>query len=85
MCYPRKTWLGKYNASRSQWIDAYRAARCLVKAGGEPNPSLSGIEWKAQLIVAFDRTRVDPLATPVSSRLAANKIIQEIVEELEHD
>lgn len=82
MCFPRKASLGRYNANRTQWKRAYREARCKIGDGCSPNHLLSGIEWKAQLIVADERERIDPLTIPVLNRLAAQKIIEEILSQL---
>jgi len=35
--------------------------------------------WKAGLVVAYDRPALDPLACPVGSRLAAYRMINEIL------
>lgn len=79
MCFPRKTSLGRYSGTKAQWRSAYRAARIANAQGIPPNPVNSGIEWKAQLIVAYERPSLDPLACSVLGRLAAYRIIDEIV------
>lgn len=79
MALARKAYLGRYNASKANWINAFRAARCLMRAGGSPDPALSGIEWKAQRIVAYERASVDPLTIPMENRLIAHKLICEIL------
>jgi hypothetical protein len=81
MCFPRKPSLGRYSGTREQWAIAFRNARITMKAERCPDPSLSGIAWKAQLIVAYDRTWTDPLAIPALDRLAAKKIIDSILDE----
>ncbi|WP_435582058.1 hypothetical protein AB8K35_26940 (plasmid) [Klebsiella pneumoniae] len=43
--------------------------------------SLSGIAWKAQLIVAHERGRIDSLAVPLDARLIAKNLIDEILAE----
>ncbi|WP_417447060.1 hypothetical protein [Kangiella sp.] len=79
MCFPRKPSLGRYSGTRAEWHCAYRAARVAAGQGLPPNPAYSGIQWKAQLIVAYERPLLDPLACSVLGRLAAYRIIEEIV------
>jgi hypothetical protein len=51
-------------------------------SGKEPDASLSGIAfWKAQLIVAHERGRIDSLAVPLDARLIAKNLIDEILAE----
>lgn len=79
MCFLRKPSLGQYNVSRSDWLQAYRSARSSARKGNGPNPKHSGIEWKAELIVANERGEwVDPLVCPVEGRLEAQRIINSI-------
>ena len=87
MCFPRKPSLGRYSATRADWSRCYRQARIAAGRGLAPDPKSSGIAWKAQLIVAFERRGHDPLAYPVQCRLNAHRIINEIRAEeivLEH-
>lgn len=78
----RKSGLGRYRAGRTEWRAAYRLARLLIGGGAKPNAILQGVEWKAQLIVAHDRSDiVDPLMLPVSVRLDAQRMINEIIAE----
>jgi len=80
MCFKRKPGLGRYNGSRAEWYCAYRNARVLQRDGREPNPATAGIEWKASLIVAFERNGSgDPLQGPVASRLTMNRLIDELL------
>lgn len=79
MCFPRKASLGRYSGTRAQWRRAYRNARLAAANGLPPDPANSGLIWKAGLIVAYDRPAVDPLACPVGSRLAAYRMINEIL------
>jgi len=79
MCFPRKPSLGRYHGSRLQWQQAYREARIAAAQGIPPDPARSGIVWKAQLIVAYDRPRLDDLALPVQGRLAAQRLINEVL------
>lgn len=82
MCFPRKPSLGHYSGNRAQWTVAYRAGRIAEKCLSAPDPSTSGLPWKARLIVSFERhAHQDPLSLPVSTRLAARRLINEIVEE----
>ncbi|EOW9552614.1 hypothetical protein ACY3XD_002665 [Vibrio cholerae] len=50
-------------------------------AGKEPDASLSGVAWKAQLIVDHERGRIDSLAVPLEARLIAKNLIDEILAE----
>jgi hypothetical protein len=80
VCFQRKPSLGRYNGSRACWQRAYRAARVAAKDGGNPKPAHSGIQWKAELIVAYERDdAVDPLACPVANRLEAQRLIDQIL------
>jgi len=81
MCFQRKVGLGRYNSTRPEWLTAYRNARCMRNSGKEPDASLSGIAWKAQLIVAHERDRIDNLAVPIEVRLIAKNLINEILVE----
>ncbi|AXZ35244.1 hypothetical protein AM374_00680 (plasmid) [Salmonella enterica subsp. enterica serovar Senftenberg] len=51
------------------------------KPGAVHDASLSGIAWKAQLIVAHERGRIDSLAVPLDARLIAKNLIDEILAE----
>jgi len=62
-----------------QWRRAYREARIAAGKGLPPDPARSGIVWKAQLIVAYDRPRLDDLALPIQGRLAAQRLINEVL------
>jgi hypothetical protein len=46
-------------------------------SGKEPDASLSGIAWKAQLIVAHERGRIDSPAVPLDARLIAKNLIDD--------
>lgn len=82
MCFPRKPTLGNYNGNRTEWIAAYRAARIDYKKGIEPNPSFTGIRWKAGLIVAYERQEyLDTLTHPVANRLESKRLIDKILRE----
>lgn len=84
MCFPRKPGLGKYNASRSDWVKAYRAARVAHREGKKPDPVTGGIAWKAGLIVEFERdAHGDPLTLPIEARLEGQRIIDELLAEQE--
>lgn len=81
MCFPRKPALGHYNATRSEWLAAYRNARIVESRGARAPTNVGGVAWKAHLIVAFDRKTPDELEMPVTSRLATNRLIDEILAE----
>ena len=82
MCFPRKPSLGQYNSGREEWRVAYRIARHRARVGCLPNPRHSGIQWKAELIVAHDRCDMaDPLMCPVAGRLEVKRLIDEITVE----
>lgn len=80
MCFARKSWLGQFNATRKEWREAYRAARVNARSGKEPDPTNSGVVWKAELIVS-ERDQIDPLTMSGASRLAAEQVINEILSE----
>ncbi len=75
MCFPRRGGLGHYNCSRAEWIAAYRSARVRARAGFDPDPSTSGIAWKASLIVAHDR---GPYVDALSSSSVANLFVKRL-------
>lgn len=80
MCFPRKAGLGRYNATRAQWAKAYRHARVRQRRGEAPDAATCGIDWKAALIVAYERDEhADPLNTPLEGRLASKRLIDDIV------
>ncbi|SER94862.1 hypothetical protein SAMN04244573_04635 [Azotobacter beijerinckii] len=78
--FKRKPWLGRYNATRAEWKAAYRAARIAIGQGAEPDPATDGVLWKAQLVVAYERSgHGDRLKQPASVKLAAKRLMDEIV------
>lgn len=78
--FQRKPGLGRYNASRSDWYEAYRAARVAIGKGEKPDHKLDGVRWKAQLIVAYERNgEGDPLLGSARSRLAVSRFIDELL------
>ncbi|MNG11730.1 hypothetical protein D3C84_952910 [compost metagenome] len=80
--FSRQPSLGRYNATREEWQGAYRDARQRARQANLPDATQSGIEWKAQLIVTFERgLYIDRLQSPVSNRLAEKRLIDEIVGE----
>jgi len=80
MCFARKVGLGQYNATRREWVKAYRYARIKASQGLQPDQANDGAIWKAELIVS-ERTHIDPLTITGVSRLAASRIIDEILSE----
>lgn len=80
MCFARNAALGRYNATRSEWLGAYRAARVKASFGVKPDPANNGVIWKAELIVRA-RNGIDSLTIPVANRLIGKKIIDEILNE----
>lgn len=79
MCFPRKPGLGQYNGSRRQWRAAYRDARIAAGFGVDVPASAPSLDWKAGLIVTFERKDfADALTTPVLRRLATKRLIDEI-------
>jgi hypothetical protein len=77
----RKPGLGHYHATRSQWHEAWRAARIQQREGVKPDPKHSGIRWAASLIVAYGRhDYMDPLALPAPTRLEALRVVREILD-----
>lgn len=79
MTTQRKPWLGRYNGSRKEWSLCYGQARANFKNGLELSHSLSGLNWKAGLIVYFDREQPDPLSIPAKCRLVADRIVDEVI------
>lgn len=80
--FSRQPSLGCYNATREEWQGAYRDARQRARQANLPDATQRGIEWKAQLIVTFERgLYIDRLQSPVSNRLAEKRLIDEIVGE----
>lgn len=81
MWMQRKAWLGHYKGGRPEWRRAYRLARMQLKTGDEVmEPHCSGVEWKAQLIVA-SRNSLDPLTISAQSRLLCKQLIDEVLAE----
>ncbi|MEA8592097.1 hypothetical protein PZT57_25985 [Pseudomonas aeruginosa] len=81
--FQRKPGLGHYNASRTEWHEAYRAARVAIGNGAKPDHRLDGVRWKAQLIVAYERDgEGDPLQGSARGRLAVSRFIDEILGEV---
>lgn len=76
MCFKRNPTLGRYNGTRSEWREAYRNARVDAREGREPDPAFDGIRWKAGLIVAYERERMDHFALPLVCRLEAIRVIE---------
>lgn len=81
MSFQRKPSLGRYNASRQEWKVAYRTARIATRRGEDPDPKLLGIWWKARLIVAGERNRIDPLTVNPSNELVCRRIVDELLAE----
>jgi len=80
----RRAGLGQYNATRSEWLYAYRRARIRKKSGLKPCHLKGGIQWKAQLIIYHDR-EYDLLAYPKANtreRLTMQRISESIFSEL---
>jgi hypothetical protein len=75
----RKPGLGVYNGTRAEWSAAYRLARVRMRAGEKPNEKGTSLEWKADLIVNYERH--EPRYHSPACNLAALKIIREIVAE----
>lgn len=82
MCFKRKSSLGRYNANRADWVRAYRKARLELREGKKPDPTTSGVIWKAALIVNHELNEIcDPLTIPVLVRLDCLRMINEIISE----
>lgn len=75
---------GTYNSgTRAEWLAAYRRARARYASGFKCDETGTGVEWKAELIVQFERNRRDGiLPTPATNR-ALNIMIDEIFAEIE--
>lgn len=70
-----------YHGSKQAWERAWRNARSRFKRGLAPDARFSGLGWKAQLIVSYERTSIDPLTIDLQTRFTAYKIVQEIIHE----
>lgn len=81
MCFVRKPGLGRYSGTRNQWRSAYRSARCSMRRGDEVDCTLTGLDWKAMLVVFNERDRLDSLTIPAVTKLAAKHVIDEILSE----
>lgn len=78
--FRRKPGLGHYNASRSEWYRAYRAARVAIARGLRPDHTLDGVRWKAQLIVAHERDgQGDLLRDDAPTRLSLSRLLDEML------
>ncbi|MDX1296618.1 MAG: hypothetical protein R3260_00045 [Pseudomonas sp.] len=84
MCFPRKASLGRYSGNRKEWLRHYRAARVSARAGVSPDPACAGLDWKAQLIVHYERDRQDELSVPAANRLAVSRLIDEVLASDDH-
>jgi len=80
MCFQRQPGLGRYNSGRSEWLGAYRTARISAAQGFGPDAANDGVWWKAELIVQ-ERAIEDQLMVPVVNRLAAQRVIEDILNE----
>lgn len=83
MCFPRKPSLGHYNASKLEWKEAYRAARIRLKNCAEPDYSMDGVYWKAQLIISCERDQIDRFSMGAQARLDCMRLTDELLSELE--
>jgi hypothetical protein len=82
MCFLRNAALGQYNGSRKDWRLAYRNARLNQRIGIHPDPTTTGLVWKAALIVSYERAaHHDLLMSPLINRIALKRIIDEIMSE----
>lgn len=78
--FSRQPTLGRYNSTREEWQGAYREARQRARKAQLPDATQSGIGWKAQLIVTYERGLFfDRLQAPVRDRLAEKRLVDEIV------
>lgn len=82
-CFQRKPSLGNYNATRAQWIRAYRNARKLAKQGVSMSTKVSSVLWKAGLIVEFERNPLtDPLHGSALERLQQQRQVDLMISEI---
>lgn len=82
MCFPRRACLGRYNGTKAMWRAAYRAARLAAqRGGGKPDPRLTGLPWKASLIVCYERDAIDHLTIGAPAKLASTRLIEELLAE----
>jgi len=74
---------GTYKGTRGEWLAAYRRARARYASGFKCDETGTGVEWKAELIVQFDRKAREPLRTTPSQNRALSRMIDEIFAEIE--
>ncbi len=73
---------GTYSGSRADWVAAYRLARVRAVLGLKPCEVGSSLEWKADLIVQFERNRRDPIIpNPETNRMVRDMIDEILAEE----
>ncbi|HGO9799940.1 TPA: hypothetical protein ACLEB8_005135 [Pseudomonas aeruginosa] len=77
----RKPSLGRYNATRKEWYEAYRIARIAIVGGGfKPDHKQEGVRWKAQLIVAHERDgQGDLLRFDAPTKLQISRLTDELL------
>lgn len=77
----RRPGLGRYTGTRQEWVKAWREARTHHK---DPENSdahrAGGLLWKACLTLWFERA-CDTLRCTPAQQLAANRLIDEILQE----
>lgn len=82
--FQRKPTLGHYNECREVWVRAYRQARIEIGSGLQPDSSLCGVHWKAQLVVAYERDGGrDRLLQGAQEKLWGKRLIEELLSESE--
>jgi len=77
----RKPGLGNYNVPKNEWACAYRRARTRYRQGFDADETGTGIEWKAELIVNYERHARDKLDFLPSETLCAKRLIDELLED----
>ena len=78
----RRPGLGRYTGSRADWKAAWRRARIRHRQGFHPDPKDRNLEWKASLVVTYERSEVvDLLTIGIHGRLAGHQAINKILEE----
>ena len=74
-----------YGGTRADWVLAYREARQRKNRGEQGNVENTGVRWKADLIIQFDRNQRDSiLPTPADNkamRIMTDEILAELIAE----
>lgn len=76
---------GTYRGTRAQWLSAYWRARVRHSQGYPCDETGTGIQWKADLIVQFERHRRDGLTTTPEQNRWAKQVIDEVMNKIREE